>query len=116
MGWGVGTLRPKYSRRNQSRFDEAAQLRFDSMLQKEEYMDYTAIRKTWADEMREKFFEEGREEGKQDTLLKLLKLKFGLASTAVEGQVRKINDRNMLDDLAGRILTATSLDQLGLGQ
>ena len=89
-------------------------------------MEAHRIQKTWADEMIEKGIEKGIEQGieqgiekgllrgRQEVLLKQLKLKFGPVSDALASRVRAIEDIEVLDELAEKILTAERVEDLGL--
>jgi hypothetical protein len=57
---------------------------------------------------------EGRVEGMQRLLLKQMKLRFGPLPLPVRRQIREISSMAELEKLAGRLLTATSLSDLGL--
>ena len=58
-----------------------------------------------------KGFERGRAQGKAETLLSQLQLKFGAPSASVQAQVRAA-DAKQLDAWAAAVLTAASLDEL----
>jgi predicted transposase YdaD len=57
---------------------------------------------------------EGRVEGMQRLLLKQMKLRFGSLPLPVRRQIREISSMTELEKLAGRLLTASSLSDLGL--
>ena len=63
---------------------------------------------------REEGREQGREQGKHDLIERLLRRKFGEASAPVIARVMAIDDLGRLDDLAERLLTAATVDDLGL--
>lgn len=54
--------------------------------------------------------------GMQRLLLKQMKLRFGSVSSEVRREIREISSPAKLEELAGRLLTAGSLSDLGLGQ
>ena len=58
--------------------------------------------------------QEGIVGGKRDTLLRLLRVKFGALPPSVEAQVQAIADEAQLDTLSERVLTANSLQDMGL--
>ncbi len=58
--------------------------------------------------------EELRLEGKQDNILFLMRRKFGDVPEDVVKRLRAIMDDDVLDSLLGRILDATSLEDMGL--
>jgi len=57
---------------------------------------------------------EGRMEGQQRFLLKQLALKFGPLPSSVVARVRSLEEQSELDRLVEQILTAASLEELGL--
>jgi predicted transposase YdaD len=73
---------------------------------------------TYFDELeeraRQKGLEEGRDAGKRETLLRLLTAKFGPLSEAVVLRVNALESGNELDLCLERLLTARSLEDLGL--
>jgi predicted transposase YdaD len=73
---------------------------------------------TYFDELeeraRQKGREEGREEGKRETLLRQMTSKFGPLSDAVVLRVKALESGKELDLYLERLLTAGSLDELGL--
>ena len=58
--------------------------------------------------------ERGRQEGKQLFLLQLLSAKFGQLPEFLNSRIRAITSEQELDRLSLRILTANSLDEMGL--
>jgi hypothetical protein len=69
---------------------------------------------TYFDELEERGRQKGREEGKRETLLRLLTAKFGPLSEAAILRVNALKSGNELDLCLERLLTARSLDELGL--
>jgi hypothetical protein len=65
---------------------------------------------TWADKLMEK----GVIEGKRETLLRLLSAKFGALPKEVTARTGAMSNAE-LDSVLDRLLTATTLDELGLG-
>jgi hypothetical protein len=57
---------------------------------------------------------QGREEGKHELIVRLLRLKFGEASGAAIERIAAIDDPRRLDEVAERIITAATIDDLGL--
>jgi hypothetical protein len=57
---------------------------------------------------------EGKVEGIQRLLLNLMKQRFGSVPPPVRRQIREISSVSELEDLAGRLLTADSISDLGL--
>lgn len=72
---------------------------------------------TWADRLREfaleRAREEGLEQGMERVLLRLVERRFGEIPETVRLRVRAL-DAEALEDLADRLLTAASLDELNL--
>jgi flagellar biosynthesis/type III secretory pathway protein FliH len=65
------------------------------------------------DRGREEGREEGRQEGERDLLLKLLEHKFGPLSPEVRAKAESLTEAE-ISDLAVRILTAQTLEEMGL--
>ena len=59
---------------------------------------------------------QGIQQGKQSLLLQLLGTKFGNLPASVEKQIQAITSEEKLDQLSLRILTANSLDEMGLNE
>ncbi len=59
-------------------------------------------------------FDRGIMKGKHALLIQMLKAKFGGLSPAIENRIRSVYLDSELDQLAVRILTANSLDEMGL--
>ena len=57
---------------------------------------------------------EGKAEGKRETLLRLMRIKFGQIPDSVETLINGINNLEMLDELADRVLFANSLEEMKL--
>ena len=60
--------------------------------------------------------QEGMQLGKQSLLLQLLNAKFGELPASVGEKIRAITSEQKLNQLSLRILTANSLDEMGLNQ
>ena len=58
--------------------------------------------------------QQGVQQGKQSILLQLLNAKFGTLSESVVQEIRAITSEKELDRFSLRILTANSLDEMGL--
>jgi hypothetical protein len=88
------------------------------LLATEEYKKMQETEMTYFDELeeraRQKGREEGREEGKRETLLRQMTSKFGPLSDAVVLRVKALESGKELDLYLERLLTARSLDELGL--
>lgn len=59
-------------------------------------------------------WELGRTEEKRQTLQRLLKAKFGAIPEDLAARVQVLEDRERLDALIERVLTATSIEEMGL--
>ena len=73
---------------------------------------------TWADKIRAEGWrdglEQGLERGARRILLRLLGLRFGPLSEATRRRVEAIDSLETLTDLADRVLTARSIEDLGI--
>ena len=84
---------------------------FNRLLSKKEFREAKEMEVTWADEIRE----EGRVFGKRETLLQLLATKFGSLPEETTSRVQAMDSLDELERYLGRVLTAKSLDEMGLG-
>jgi len=69
---------------------------------------------TWADKLIEKGREAGVIEGKRETFLRLLAAKFGDLPREIAAKAETMSAAE-LDSVVDRLLTATTLDELELG-
>ncbi len=83
------------------------------LLATEEYEGMQETEMTYFDELEERGRQKGREEGKRETLLRQLTAKFGPLSEAVALRVNAL-ESGELDLCLERLLTARSIDELGL--
>lgn len=92
---------------------------FRRLLERLEYREVQEMQVTWADRMIERGREEGLHagelKGKRDTLLRLLTLKFGPLPEEVMTGVKALNSLIELDSHLDRLLTASTLAEVGLG-
>ncbi len=104
--------------------------RFDRLFSKKEYREAQKMVVTWADELREegraKGREEGRDEGreegrqtgltagKREALLQLLATKFGPLPDDATSRLHAMESLDELDVYLERVLTAKSLEEMGL--
>ncbi len=92
--------------------------RYRRLVSRKEYRAVQEVELTWADRLMEKGREEGREagvvEGMRRSLLRQLTAKFGDLPKAVAARIESMSVAE-LDSILERILTATALDELGLG-
>ncbi len=58
---------------------------------------------------------EGRHRGLQEALLSQSEVRFGALPAAFRRKIQRINSDEQLHDLLGRVLTATTRQDLGLG-
>jgi flagellar biosynthesis/type III secretory pathway protein FliH len=65
---------------------------------------------------REQGLSQGLAQGQQRTVLRQLRRRFGDVPPEAEERLREITDPAALDDLADRLLTAASLEELGLSR
>ncbi len=76
------------------------------------------VEMTWADRMKEEGREEGRQtglvEGKRDVLLRQLAAKFGPLPAETTAHLRALDSVEELDRLLDRLLTASTLEDLGI--
>ena len=111
--------------------DEEETERFRQFLTAKGYREVEEMEVTWADKMMEKGREKGREEGreegreqglkagviegKRETLLRQLTAKFGPVSEEMRSLVRALESADELDRYLERVLTAKSIEEMGLG-
>jgi flagellar biosynthesis/type III secretory pathway protein FliH len=103
-------------------WDQAAQEEYEALLAEKGNEKVATMEMTWAGriarEARESALQEGlekgREEGKRDLLLDLLERRFGTLPETTVQRVRALTSPEELSRLAGRVLDAPSLDDLGL--
>ena len=96
---------------------------FSRLLSKKEFREAREMEVTWADEIREEGRKEGLEKGrhaglvagKRDTLLQQLATKFGSLPEETTFRVQAMESLDELDRYLGRVLSANSLDEMGLG-
>jgi len=101
--------------------------RFEELVENK-FPEVQKMQVTWADRMRAKYQKEGLEEGRQEglqkgvvegkreTLLRLLTKKFGTLPEVVTARVRALESADELDRYLDRVLTATTLDEMKLGE
>jgi predicted transposase YdaD len=107
------------------------QQKFERLLSRERYREVKKMQLTWADKMKEegrkeglqKGRQEGRQEGqregqlegKREALLQLLTSKFGPLPEKSASRVRAIESLEQVDRYLDRVLVASSLADMGLG-
>jgi hypothetical protein len=55
--------------------------------------------------------EKGVEKGIQNSIVKILKMKFGPSSNSLQEQVRSIHDAGLLDKVLEKVLASESVDE-----
>ena len=96
--------------------------RYETLISRKEYRTVQEVKLTWSERMREEGRDEGREEGreagliegKRETLLRQLTAKFGPLSPETIAKVAAVPSAAELDSHLDRILSATSLEEMGL--
>ena len=96
--------------------------RYRHLVSRKEYRAVQEVELTWADKLMEKGREKGREEGrevgviegKRETILRLLATKFGDLPGDIAAKAEAMSAAE-LDSVVDRLLTATTLDELELG-
>jgi len=82
------------------------QRRFERLLSRKEYRTVREVKETWSDRM--------RAEGKRETLLRLLASKFGPLSPETIAKVNAVPSAEEVDAYAERVVSAASLEDVGL--
>jgi predicted transposase YdaD len=101
--------------------------KFESLLSRERYREVKKMQLTWVDKMKEEGRKEGLQkgrqegqreghlEGKREALLQLLTSKFGPLPEKTASRVRAIESLEQVDRNLDRVLVASSLADMGLG-
>jgi len=97
--------------------------KFERLLSQERYREVKKMQLTWVDKMKEEGRKEGRQEGRQEgqregkreALLRLLTSKFGPLPEKTASRVRAIESLEQVDRYLDRVLVASSLADMGLG-
>ncbi len=87
---------------------------YHRIVSREEYRAVQEMELTWADKLMEKGREEGVVEGRRQTLLRQLTLKFGELPPESKERIEAMSAAE-LDSLIERVLTAKALSELDLG-
>ena len=97
---------------------EGERERYRRLLSRKEYRKVQEVELTWADKLRQEGREEGIQEGlvqgKRQTLKRQLAAKFGGLPNRVEASIDALASAEELDDYLDRLLTAGSVEELGL--
>ncbi len=86
--------------------------RFRQLLANKGYREVEEMEVTWADKMMAR----GLIQGKRETLLRLLTAKFGAPSEETRSRIQALESAEELDTYLDRILTARSIEDMGLGR
>ncbi len=89
---------------------EGALERYQRLISRKEYRKVQEVELSWADKLRE----EGLVRGKRETLKRLLSVKFGTLPPTVEARIDAVAFGEELDAYLDRVLTAASLEDMGL--
>lgn len=84
--------------------------RFRQLLSKKGYREVEEMEVTWADKMMAR----GLIQGKRETLLRQLTAKFGAPSEETRSRIQALESAEELDTYLDRILTARSIEDMGL--
>lgn len=99
--------------------DDEGRSEYEALCALYAYREVQEMELTWADQMREEGrlqgVQRGRLEGARQVLLQQLGQRFSPLPERVRRQVEKIDSLDRVSQLAGRVLTARSLEDLGLG-
>lgn len=100
--------------------DDEGRSEYEALCALDAYREVQKMELTWADQMREEGrvqgVQRGRLEGARQVLLQLLAQRFAPLPERVRRQVEKIDSLDRLTQLSEQILTAQSLQEMGLGQ
>ena len=84
--------------------------RFRQLTSRKEYREMQDVELTWGDRLRE----EGLVQGKRETLKRLLTARFGPLPEQVRGRIDALSSPEELDRYLDRVLTAATLEDIGL--
>lgn len=94
--------------------DDAAREEYERLLALEPTKEVAEMEMTWADTIEAKGLEKGRMEGMRSVIEELLERRFGELPPRSRKRLAAIDSADGLSDLAGRVLDARSLRDLGL--
>ncbi len=94
--------------------DDTAREEYERLLVKEPTKEVAEMEMTWADTIEAKGLEKGRMEGMRSVIEGLLERRFGELPPRSRRRLAAIDSADGLSDLAGRVLDARSLRELGL--
>jgi predicted transposase YdaD len=87
---------------------------FDALRSRRENKEVRAMTMTWSEKLEAKGQEKGRTQGAHQLLLRLLGKRFGPLPENVRRRVETITSLDLLTELAERVLSAHSLEEMGL--
>lgn len=87
---------------------------FEVLSSRRENQEVRAMAMTWSETQKAIGRKEGRKEGMEQVLLHLLSKRFGPLPESVRRRVETINSLDRLTELAERVLSAHSLEEMGL--
>jgi hypothetical protein len=90
------------------------QRRFERLLSRKEFRTVQEVKETWLDRARAEGRQAGVIEGKREALLRQLSAKFGSLTPDTIAKVAAVPSAAELDAYLDRILTAESLEDVGL--
>ena len=93
-----------------SRLSAEQRAELERLLSRKEYRSVLEVKETWSERMRN----QGIVEGKRETLLRQLTAKFGALSPEATAKINAVSSIAELDVYLDRILTAESLEDIGL--
>jgi uncharacterized protein YjiS (DUF1127 family) len=90
--------------------------RFRRLLSRKEDREVQDAELTWGDRLIKKGLEQGLVQGKRETLKRQLAAKFGPLAKELEARVDALSSTEELDRYLDRVLTATTLEDIGLSR
>ncbi len=104
-----------YHVREPSEWPSLQQAIEDSVRTDEHRQEVFQMRRTIADELKEEGAKEGALKTRQQTLIRLLKRRFGDVSDELSSTIRATNDPEQLDEWLDQVVTAKTLEEVGIG-
>lgn len=88
---------------------------YQRLLETEHPQEVIQMELTWSSQIELKAMKKGMQAGRQEVVLRQLSKRFGPLPLTAQRRVEAISSADELDDLAENLLTARSLEELGLG-
>jgi predicted transposase/invertase (TIGR01784 family) len=104
-----------YHVREPSEWPSLQQAIEDSVQTDEHRQEVFEMRRTIADELKEEGAKEGALRKSQQTLIRQLKRRFGNVPDGLSSTIRTTNDPEQLDEWLDQVVTAETLEELGIG-